>query len=113
MNFKPRTWYPIAVVLSLVNLGAVWFAAVPGEPLHATVHAGLALAFGVWAERLRRAQLGSQLSGQLNAGLEPLAFEVDQLRQELNETQERLDFAERVLAQGRDPSRVDQRRDPT
>ena len=103
MTFKPAVWYPIAVVLSAVNLGAVWFAARPGEPTHATIHAALALAFGLWAQRLRPAPRGSQL----HPGLEPLELEVDQLRQELSETQERLDFAERVLTQGRDPRRVD------
>ena len=38
--------------------------------------------------------------------------ELDQLRRELGETQERLDFAERMLAQG-DPRRASpERRDP-
>ena len=97
MAFKRRVWYPIAVALSLGNLAAVWFAAVPSEPLHATVHAALALAFGLWAQRLRVALQGSQRL----EGVEPLAFEVDQLRQELNEAQERLDFTERILAQNR------------
>lgn len=103
MTFKPAIWYPIAVVLSVVNLAAVWFAAAPGEPLHATVHAALAVAFGLWAQRLRP----GQRRGQLNAGLEALELDVDHLQQQLSETQERLDFAERVLAQGRDPRRVD------
>jgi hypothetical protein len=101
VTIKPRTWYPIAVGLSAVNLAAVWFAARPGEPWHATAHAGLALAFGLWAYRLRQARRG----GELGRALEPLAFEVDELRRELAETQERLDFAERVLAQGRVPRR--------
>ena len=96
MRFKPAIWLPIAAVLSVVNLAAVWFAAQPAEPWHATGHAGLAVAFGLWAYRLR--QRGQQ--GELEAGIEPLEIEVDRLRQELIEMQERLDFAERVLAQG-------------
>jgi hypothetical protein len=103
MTFKPAIWYPIAVVLSVGNLAAVWFAAGPGEALHATIHATLAVAFGLWAQRLRSGPRRSQL----HAGLEPLELEVDQLRQELSETQERLDFAERVLVQGRERPRVD------
>lgn len=103
MTIKPRIWYPIAVVLSAVNLGAVWFAARPGEPWHATAHAGLALAFGLWAYRLRQTRRGSELE----AHAEPLALQVDDLRHALAETQDRLDFAERVLSQGRVPRRED------
>ena len=95
MTFKPRIWYPIAAVLSLLNVGAVWFAALPGEPLHATVHATLALAFGLWAQRLRQRTLGGEDSAQV----EELELENNDLRLELAEAKERLDFAERVLAQ--------------
>ena len=95
MTFNPRTWFPIAVVLSAVNVIAVWFAAVPAEPLHATTHAALAVAFALWAQRLRRGPTG----GEVEAGLEALQLEVNALRQELGEAQERIDFAERVLAQ--------------
>ena len=101
MTFKPRTWFPIAVVLSAVNVAAVWFAAVPAEPLHATGHAVLALTFGVWAQRLRTASARAELeAGQdrLEA-FDAFEGEMDALRRELAETQERLDFAERVLVQ--------------
>lgn len=53
MRFRPSIWYPIAVLLSALNLGSVWFAARPAEPWHATIHAVLAVAFGLWADRLR------------------------------------------------------------
>ncbi len=102
MTFKPATWYPIAVVLSVVNLAAAGFAAGSAEPWHTTVHAALALAFGLWAQRLRQAPGGSELQ----AGLEALEVEVSRLRQELSETQERLDFLERLLAQERETRRV-------
>lgn len=103
MTFKPAIWYPIAVVLSLVNVGAVWFAARPAEPWHATIHAVLAVAFGLWAQRLR----GRPGRHEHEAGLDALDVEVNALRQELSEAQERLDFAERILAQGPEPRRVD------
>jgi hypothetical protein len=96
MTFKPKTWYPIAAILAAVNVAAVWFAAQPAEPWHATGHAALAVAFGVWAQRLRQ----RRQQAELQSGVEPLELEVDQLRHELGEMQERLDFAERVLAQG-------------
>jgi hypothetical protein len=105
MTFKPAIWYPIAVVLSVANLVAVWFAAQPGEPWHATIHAGLAVGFGLWARRLRQAPRG----GELPAGFEALELEVSALRQELSEAQERLDFAERMLAEP-EPRRVDPQR---
>jgi hypothetical protein len=106
MRFKPAVWYPIAVALSAVNVVAVWFAARPGEPLHATTHAVLAVAFGLWAQRLRRGPRRVELEAELDA----LELDVIAMRQELGEAQERLDFAERLLAQGAEPRRVDPRR---
>jgi len=97
MTFKPAIWYPIAVVLGAINLLGAGFAAGSAEPWHAAVHLGLALAFGLWARRLQRGPGGSELQDRLEA-LEALEFEVSNLRQELGETQERLDFAERLLA---------------
>ncbi len=105
MTFKPAVWYPIAAVLSAINVAAVWFAAQPGEPWHATTHAALAVGFGLWAQRLRQRRDGSGLQ----AGLEDLEIEVDTLRQELGEAQERMDFTERMLAQEAGARRVDPR----
>jgi hypothetical protein len=95
MTFKPALWRPIAAVLSVANLVAVGFAAGAAEPWHATVHAGLALAFGAWAQRLGRTPASLP---EPEGRLEDLAAEVDQLRGELAEAQERLDFTERMLA---------------
>ncbi|MGH7426787.1 MAG: hypothetical protein ACREJ4_00190 [Candidatus Methylomirabilaceae bacterium] len=105
MTFKPAIWHPIAVVLSVINLVGLGFAAGSAEPWHAAVHAALALAFGLWAQRLRPGPGGSELPARLEA-LEALEAEVSKLRQELNETQERLDFVERRLAQGPEGRRV-------
>jgi chromosome segregation ATPase len=49
---------------------------------------------------------GSPGRNELQDGLEALEAEVTQLRQELNETQERMDFAERLLAQRPEQGRV-------
>ncbi len=102
MTFKSALWYPVAAVLGLANLVAIGFAAGTGEPLHAAVHAALAVAFGSWAQRLRRSPAG----GERQARLEELEDELDTLRRELSEAQERLDFAERILAQGQESRRV-------
>jgi len=110
MTFKPAIWYPIAVVLSVINLVGAGFAAGQAEPGHATIHAALALAFGLWAQRLRQRPGGSELPAGLEA-LDALEAEVSKLRQELSETQERLDFAERVLAQGPEARRVGPQRE--
>jgi hypothetical protein len=109
MTFKPALWYPIAVGLSVVNVLAVWFAAEPAglAQWHAMGHAALAVGFGWWAHRLRQRAQG----GELQAGLEALEIEVSALRQELGETQERLDFAERMLARETEPLRMDPERE--
>jgi hypothetical protein len=108
MRFKSRIWYPIALVLSVINLVAVGFAAGEAEPWHAGIHAALALAFGLWAERLRRRPGGSEIQAPLEVveALEAVEADVSQLRQELSEVQERLDFTERMLAQGSEARRV-------
>lgn len=102
MTFKPAVWFPIAIVLSAVNLVGVGFAAASAEPWHASIHAALALGFGLWAQQLRRGPVASDLP----ARLETLEVEVSNVRRELSEAQERLDFAERVLAQGPEGRRV-------
>jgi hypothetical protein len=113
MTFKPALWRPIAFVLSVINLVAVGFAAGEAEPYHAAGHAALALAFGLWAQRLRQGpgerdsharRDGLEADGQ--ARLEVLEAEVSDIRRELSETQERLDFTERILAQGSESRRL-------
>ena len=102
MALNPRTWYPIAAVLSVVNLAAVAFAVFPASPWHATLHAGLALAFGVWAQRLRGRRQASLPAGEADREADALQDEVEDLRGELGELQERLDFTERLLRQERE-----------
>ena len=107
MTFKPALWQPIAIVLSSLNLVAVGFAAGAAEPYHAGVHAALALGFGLWAQRLRQRADPTLGAGEQEARLEALEGDVGELRRELTETQERLDFAERVMAQPPESRRVE------
>jgi len=102
MTFNRKIWYPIAGILTAINLAGFGFAV--GEPgsWHAGIHAALTLGFGLWAYRLRQGPGGSDLQDRMEA----LEGEVNKLRQELSETQERVDFAERVLAQGSEARRV-------
>ncbi len=102
MTFKPAIWHPIAVVLSGINLAGAGFAAGVVEPWHAAAHGAPALAFGLWARRLRQEPGGNERQ----VGLEALDAEVSDLRRELSEAQERIDFAERLLAQGLESRRM-------
>jgi hypothetical protein len=108
MRFKPAIWFPIAVVLSALNLVAVGFAAGEPEPWHVGIHAALALVFGLWAQRLRQAPRGNELQAppEVLEALDAIEADVSTLRQELSEMQERLDFTERLLAQGPEARRA-------
>ncbi|HKU61086.1 MAG TPA: hypothetical protein VJQ44_07720 [Gemmatimonadales bacterium] len=53
-----------------------------------------------------RATAPSSLPADVSARLEALEQRVDGLQQELSETHERLDFAERLLSQARDDRRI-------
>ena len=110
MTFKSALWHPIAIVLSGINLVGVGFAVGSAQPWHATVHAALALAFGLWAQRLRQGpgpggseltSMKQQLEQQATA-LEDAQSTLANQSTELAELQERVDFAERLLARGRD-----------
>ncbi len=100
MTFKSPYWIPLAWILTAVNVGATWFAARDAEPMHAMVHAALAVAFAIWAGRLR----GRQVRGA-DASLDDLRQELGEMQMEsrgqVEELAERLDFAERLLAQER------------
>lgn len=102
MTFKPAIWQPIAVVLSVINVAAVGMAAQAAEPWHAAGHAALGLVFGLWAQRMRR----GPVLGESATRLEMLEGDVSSLREELGEVQERLDFAERLLAREPEARRV-------
>jgi len=112
---KTRFWNSVLVLLSAGNLVSVWFAARPGEPWHATIHAALALAFGLWAQgrmRLEEPRLGADaLDKGSEVEIAALRDEAGEVRRELGEVQERLDFAERLLSQAREADRLPDRRE--
>jgi hypothetical protein len=108
MALNPRIWFPIAVGATALNLVAAAFY----TGTHAGMHAALAVGFGLWAQRLRqrtggaRQQVEAGTTQQLQEGFEALEADVARLRQELSETQERVDFVERVLAQHQEAGRL-------
>ena len=105
MTFKPRIWRPIAIGLSAVNLVAVGFAANGAEGWHAGIHAALALALGLWAQRMGMPK-DSSIPIDEQSRFEALEEDVRVIRAELTEAQERIDFTERVLAQESERRRV-------
>jgi hypothetical protein len=107
MTFNPTIWRPIAIGLSALNLVAVGFAA--GEPLHAGIHAALALGFGLWAQRLGGGASRPSAGSELEARLESLDAEVRRLQDvesRLIELEERLDFTERALVDARTRAQI-------
>ncbi len=109
MNFNPRVWRPIAILLSVGNIAGVVQALGAGEPAHAMAHVVLGVVLAFWVRRLNeraREARGDRIAGSdQQAQIEGLESDLDQLRRELTETQERLDFTERMLAQ-RPPNAV-------
>lgn len=108
MAFEHPRWRPTALILSGLNLIAAGFAMGDGEPRHAAVHVAIALLFGYWAFRLFQ-RVPDETQARLGEGaarLEEFQVDLGNLRRELGETQERLDFVERVLAQGQEARRV-------
>ena len=102
MWFKHRAWIPVAWLLCLGNLISVWFAARPAESWHATVHALLAVLFGLGAQRLaarKKPAADADVVERLSE-LEARLADLDNLQDvegRLTELGERLDFTERAL----------------
>lgn len=103
---KQTLWHRIALGLSIINVAGFGQAVGVAEPVHAAIHAVLAVAFAGWAWTLRRGTPASEFQ----ADIQSLADEVNALRQELADAQERLDFTERMLAQEREVRRVEPER---
>ncbi len=107
MWFTHRAWIPVAWLASAGNLIAVWFAAQPAEPWHATIHALLAVLFGIGAQRLslrQRRTLPDTAVADTVRELEARLGELDRLQAvqgRLPELEERLDFLERALVEVR------------
>ncbi len=108
--FKHRAWIPVAWLLSLGNVVAVWFAARPAEPWHAAIHGVLAVLFALGAQRLmarQRADAQNEHLQQTSDQNGHLQQTIDGMQARLQELEERADFAERLLARHRDSDRLD------
>src|SRR5688572_32859048 len=88
---KPSLW-ALAVLLSVVNLAGAGFAVGQAEPQHAAIHVGVALAFGLWARRLRWGPRGSdynQARLELDEETRARLAIVDQLESRVSELENR------------------------
>ncbi len=88
--------YVIAMGFTVANIAGAGFALGTGEPTHAAAHVLVGGVCAWWATRVAGRRREQPLSAETSQ-LELLESEVSTLRQELLETQERLDFAERML----------------
>jgi hypothetical protein len=106
--FKSRVWIPIAWVLSFAN-GIFVFTVGSGQPAHAAGHALLALLFAFGAQRLSARQGRDPLTREDRQTLEDLQTrlgELNDLQRRVTELEDRVDFAERVLAKQREGQRL-------
>jgi hypothetical protein len=94
MWFKHPAWVPVAWLLSAANIGATWFAAMPGEAWHATTHALLAVLLGVGAQRLATRQALQRAGGAGALG----GIDLASLRQADSETLQRLEQSVEAIA---------------
>ena len=106
MWFKHPAWIPVAGILAVIDLGAVWPAAQAGEAMHASLHALLAVGFALGAQHLRhRARVPA--AGDVIATMEELEARIAELHDlpdfegRLAELEEHIDFMERALVDAR------------
>ncbi|HLZ45881.1 MAG TPA: hypothetical protein VKQ05_09430 [Gemmatimonadales bacterium] len=109
-------WRRIAIALAVFNVAGAGFAIAAGEGWHAGIHVSLALAFAFAARRLQQAYVARE-AGSVQQQLEEHAAALQEMQDALTrqsgqiaELQERVDFAERMLAQARDRQQLEARR---
>ena len=105
MTFRPAIWYPISIVLSGLNLVGVGFAAGEAQALAR----GRSCSARPGVRAMVAAHATGSCAGEFpvqQEALEAIEAEVSRLREDLSETQERLDFTERLVVQGQEARRV-------
>ena len=112
MRFRNAACRAIAIGLTALNVGGLGYAVGVAEPWHAGLHAVLALGFGYAAARLRQSATAAAAANAIESGERPgnpaaLDGEVEEMRRELLEVQDRLDFTERMLSRELESRRAD------
>ena len=97
------------VTVAVIVFGAAFFSHGAAETMMAAVWGGSLTVLGVrrhWAlKRMPTAPVG-EITGERMAELESRLSEMDGMYLRLQELEERVDFAERLLAQAREPERL-------
>ena len=99
MALNPRLWRPIAAFLGVANLVGAGIHIGMDQLEGAAVHGLLAVGSAYWTWRVGRPRVPALENPETEERMEMLEAELMQQRQELADAQERLDFAERLLAQ--------------
>ena len=103
---KASRWRIVAIGFLVINIAGFGMAIRMEEFWHAMAHVGLGVACWVWMQNLKRPLAAGHANSQLEERVQVLELDVTRVREELMEAQERLDFAERMLAQLPDQKRV-------
>lgn len=97
------------VTFSVIAFGSAFLSHGEAEAMIAAVSGASLLVLGIRRHRALRRQVPEsavELAGARMSDLESRMLEVDGLYGRVQELEERLDFAERLLAQAREPERL-------
>ncbi len=100
-----KTWRRLSIVATVFNVAGAAFAIARGEGWHAGVHISLALGFGFAAQRLAHVERHAA-PDSVQQQLDEQTAALEDTKQRLAELEERMDFAERMLAQARDRQKL-------
>lgn len=104
MEFRRGPWYPIAILVVVINTAGGFYAYLTGEPFHAFAHGVAAVGFGLWARYLKQTSAQRERAVAAPDKVEMLEANLSELERELWETQKRLDFADQLLKNKPRPS---------
>ena len=98
MLFSRSTWLRITSAAAALNVAAGAVAYVGTEHVHAYIHGGVALIFGIWALKIR-GDSDEETDSRLDNPdrVEMLEANLSELETELLETRKRLEFADQLL----------------
>ncbi len=108
MWFKHRAWIPVLWLSSGANIVAAYYAAMPGEAMHATLHALVAVVSALGAQYLSTRKKNAAGAADADEDLVERVNELESrladqhqlpsgVEHRLAELEERLDFTERAL----------------
>lgn len=97
MGMKRAFLYPLAIIVAGLNVAGAVYAYVQGERMHAFVHTAIVVTFGMAALYLRQRREQAPRAIERNDNVEMLQANLSELESELQQTRERLEFADQLL----------------